>query len=77
MSTSGWRQGVRKRDSLSEENKVDLTPGRFSESPPAPPKLLTAIGWNLVSDGSVRAWLSPELIFKLIFVFFPERQVLL
>lgn len=72
MSTSGWRQGVRKRDSLGEENKADPTPGRFSEGLPTPPKELTAVGWKLVSDGNVKAQLSPELILSHSFCF-PSR----
>lgn len=72
MSTSGWKQGVRKRDSPGEENKADPTPGRFSEGLPTPPKELTAMGWKLVSDGNVKAQLSPELILSRSFCF-PSR----
>lgn len=72
VSTSGWRQGVRKRDSLSEENKGDPIPCCFSEGLPTPPKAVTAMGWKLVSDGGVKAQLALELILSCSFCF-PSR----
>lgn len=72
VSTSGWRQGVRKRDSLSEENKGDPTPCCFSEGLPTPPKAVTAMGRKLVSDGGVKAQLALELILSCSFCF-PSR----
>lgn len=72
MSTSGWRQGVRKRDSLSEENKGDPTPGCFSEGLPTPPKAVPAVGWKLVSDADVKAQLALELVLSCSFCF-PSR----
>lgn len=62
VSTSGWRQGVRKRDSLSEENKGDPTPGCFSEGLSPPPKVVTAMGCKLVSHADVKEQLALELI---------------
>lgn len=72
MSTSGWRQGVRKGDSLGEENKEDPTPSLFSVGLPTPPKELTAREWKLVGDCNVKAQLSPELILSCSFCF-PSR----
>lgn len=69
MSTSGWRQGVRKRDGLGEENKADPTPSCFSKGLPIPPKEVTAVGWKLVSHGNVKAQLSLELILSRSFRF--------
>lgn len=72
MSTSGWRQGGRKRDSLGEENEADLTPGRFPEGLPTPLREPAAVGWKPGSRGTVTAQLSSERILSHSFCF-PSR----
>lgn len=48
---------------------MDSTPGRFTKGLPTPPEELTAVGWTLVSTGSVKAQLCLELILSHCFCF--------